>query len=124
MKLTHKIIKLVFSLCVIFIGQNAFGQVPPYQNSFSKISNMETMRMMYNQTYNLRKATANKSKIALSTDSITVYYKSDIPFYTVFNYSSIKDYELETNLKLFKYRLYSSFKAPKGIKKITYWISK
>lgn len=123
MKPTHKIIKLVFPLCMIFLGQNAFGQVPPYHNSFSKISNMEAIRMMYNQTYNLRKATANKSKIAISPDSITVYYKSDIPFYTVFNYSSIKDYELETNLKLFKYRLYSSFKAPKGIRKITYHLN-
>lgn len=37
MKLTHKIIKLVFSLCVIFLGQNAFGQreIQPYEDSFT-----------------------------------------------------------------------------------------
>ncbi len=37
MKLIHKIIKLVFSLCVIFLGQSVFGQreIQPYEDSFT-----------------------------------------------------------------------------------------
>ncbi|WP_430613211.1 hypothetical protein [Flavobacterium sp. JP2137] len=37
MKLTHKIIKLLFSLCVILIGQNVFGQreIQPYEDMFT-----------------------------------------------------------------------------------------
>ena len=107
MKLTHKIIKLVFSLFVIVIGQNAFGQIPPYQHSTSKM---------------LRESLEPGYYLTFGKEWIQYYLREDIPFYTMFNYTNIEDYNFETNFQRFYFRKFSSFTAPKGVKKITYYL--
>lgn len=107
MKPTHKIIKLIFSLYVIIIGQNAFGQIPPYQHSTSKMLR-EVLEPGYYHSF--QKAWYQ------------YYYREDIPFYTLLNYNTIENYNLETNFQRFYFRKFSSFTAPKGVKKITYYL--
>lgn len=91
MKPTHKIIKLVFSLYVIVIGQNAFGQVPPERYEICPNIMLEFTQ---EEIFNYRE------------------------YFTLFNHYKIND-SLENELKYLNYKSYSSFVAPKGIKKLT-----
>lgn len=100
-------IKFLCLLGVALMGESVFGQVPPYQLSTTEM---------------LREAEEPSYYLSYSKGWIKYYLRESIPFYTMFNYNSIEDYTLETNFQRFYFRKFSSFTAPKGVNKITYYL--
>lgn len=96
---------LLFNVCSI-----SWGQVPPYQHTKTLLLR-ERLKTNYYQKSPIR-----------TEEWMRSYKREDIPMFTLFAYDSISDFDMESKLQRFYYRKYCSFTAPKGVRKITYYL--
>ncbi|MGQ8868795.1 hypothetical protein [Myroides sp. TSA_177.3] len=97
----------------------SWGQIPPYQYSNIDFPYTQWLYRRADNLYGMREIFP-KYFVLPPSKKVSFYEREEIPFYSVFNYSDMDQFELEKNLQIFNYRNYNSFKAPKGVKKITY----
>ncbi|MBB1151123.1 hypothetical protein H4K35_13555 [Myroides sp. NP-2] len=97
----------------------SWGQVPPYQYSNFNFGTNDVLYTRADLMYRIKEIYPDFHVLSPSEKS-NFYVKEEIPFYSVFNYTDNDQFELEKTLQIFNYRNYSSFKAPIGVKKVTY----
>ncbi|EHQ44386.1 hypothetical protein [Myroides odoratus] len=104
---------------VLNVGVVCWGQVPPYQGSNYIFGKNDVLYTRADLMYRI-KAIYPDFHVLSPSEKSKLYVKEEIPFYSIFNYSDDDQFELEKTLQIFNYRNYSSFKAPIGVKKVTY----
>lgn len=88
----------------------SWGQVPPYQHTKTLLLR-ERLKTNYYQKSLIR-----------TEEWMRSYKREDIPLFTLFTYASLEDFDMESKFQRFYYRKYNSFTAPKGVRKITYYL--